>query len=225
MKKLYTVKGFVLGVVCTLIVAMLAVSAVAFTGNQEAILSFRDIKITFNDNEIIPKDADGNVVEPFIIEGTTYLPVRAVSGALGLGVSWDGDTSTVKLTDSSYSPAETPSVDGGIELTGATFANNYGSPRLTVDYTNHTGRGIARFDITINCFDAYMEPVFGISSNTYNGYTLDPIGVGVSDSIYWDLFGFSGAYYVEFAIVKYTTTDGSIVEIPEASQEWYSASM
>lgn len=36
-------------------------------------------------------------MEPFILDGTTYLPVRAVAGALGLGVGWDDATSTVTL--------------------------------------------------------------------------------------------------------------------------------
>ena len=44
---------------------------------------------------IDPKDAQGNKVEPFIYNGTTYLPVRAVGEAFGKNVSWDGSTMTV----------------------------------------------------------------------------------------------------------------------------------
>ena len=43
------------------------------------------------------KGADGKVVEPFIYEGTTYLPVRAVAEALGKSASWDGATQSVYL--------------------------------------------------------------------------------------------------------------------------------
>ena len=46
---------------------------------------------------IVPKDAKGNIVEPFIYEGTTYLPVRAVGEALGKAVTWDGATKTVYI--------------------------------------------------------------------------------------------------------------------------------
>jgi len=42
------------------------------------------------------QDANGNYVEPFIIDGTTYLPVRGISNALNLGVGWDGENNTVK---------------------------------------------------------------------------------------------------------------------------------
>jgi len=60
---------------------------------------YDNIKITLNGKEIIPKDVNGNVVEPFKISGTTYLPVRAICNALGLNVDWDGDTNTVILRD------------------------------------------------------------------------------------------------------------------------------
>jgi hypothetical protein len=59
--------------------------------------TFRDIKIVVEGNTITPKDANGKVVEPFIIEGSTFLPVRAVAEALGLNVAWNESTSTVTL--------------------------------------------------------------------------------------------------------------------------------
>ena len=42
--------------------------------------------------------ADGKKAEAFVSEGTTYLPLRALAEALGLGVAWDGGTQTVTLT-------------------------------------------------------------------------------------------------------------------------------
>jgi len=44
-----------------------------------------------------PKDGNGNIVDPFVVDGTTYLPVRAVSEALGKTVTWDGATATVYI--------------------------------------------------------------------------------------------------------------------------------
>jgi len=38
------------------------------------------------------------VVEPFIWDGSTFLPLRAIADALGLDVAWVEDTSTVVLT-------------------------------------------------------------------------------------------------------------------------------
>ena len=56
-----------------------------------------DIKLVVNGKNVVPKDADGKEVEPFIYNGTTYLPVRAVADALGKEVTWNGDTKTVSI--------------------------------------------------------------------------------------------------------------------------------
>ena len=91
-----------------IIIGML-ISTVLFNGfvyaaqNNDVVQRiFNNIKITLNGNEIIPKDVNGNSVEPFIIDGTTYLPVRAIGNALGLNVDWDSSTNTVVLSDTQY---------------------------------------------------------------------------------------------------------------------------
>ena len=43
------------------------------------------------------KDANGNPVEAFVYNGTTYLPVRAVGEAVGKVVQWEPSTSSVYL--------------------------------------------------------------------------------------------------------------------------------
>jgi hypothetical protein len=40
-------------------------------------------------------------VEPFVSDGTTYLPVRAIADALGKNVSWDNATKSVYIDDAS----------------------------------------------------------------------------------------------------------------------------
>lgn len=57
------------------------------------------IKIVIDGQKINPTDANGNIVEPIIYNGTTYLPVRAVATALGKAVYWDGPNFTVYLGD------------------------------------------------------------------------------------------------------------------------------
>ena len=69
-------------------------------------LFYNNIKIMLNNSEVTPTDANGNYVEPFIIDGTTYLPVRGVANALGLDVKWDGDTNTVLLSTKEAPRAE-----------------------------------------------------------------------------------------------------------------------
>ena len=55
------------------------------------------VRIVIDGQELVPTDADGNRVDPIIIDGTTYLPVRAVAGAFGKAVYWDGPNFTVYL--------------------------------------------------------------------------------------------------------------------------------
>jgi len=62
-------------------------------------VSYDNIKLVIDGKQVTPKDATGKVVEPFIHEGTTYLPVRAVAEALGKDVKWDGPAKTVIIGD------------------------------------------------------------------------------------------------------------------------------
>ena len=60
---------------------------------------YMNVKLVIDGEEIVPKDVNGNVVEPFIYNGTTYLPVRAIGEAFNKDVHWDGETATVYVGD------------------------------------------------------------------------------------------------------------------------------
>ncbi len=62
-------------------------------------VQYDNIKLVVDGMEVTPKDANGTRVEPFIYNGTTYLPVRAVGDAIGKQVTWDGESKTVYLGD------------------------------------------------------------------------------------------------------------------------------
>ena len=70
--------------------------------------SYDGIKIYVDQKLIDPKDVNGNSVDPFIVDGTTYLPVRAVSGALGKEVGWDGATKSVYIGSQPASLTQLP---------------------------------------------------------------------------------------------------------------------
>jgi len=89
-------KGIIIGMVIGSLFVVTSVFATA-RGVQK-ILEYNDIKISLDGVEVKPSDANGNYVEPFIIDGTTYLPVRAVANALGIDVEWDGNTKNVVLS-------------------------------------------------------------------------------------------------------------------------------
>ncbi len=54
-----------------------------------------DISINIDGTALVPKDADGNTVPPFVENGTTYVPVRAIASAFDLSIDWDSATKTV----------------------------------------------------------------------------------------------------------------------------------
>ena len=61
-------------------------------------------------------------MEPFAIDGTTYLPIRAISSALGLGVEWNQEGQEVKLTSPEEQSVSScilvrPHADGAPEAT------------------------------------------------------------------------------------------------------------
>lgn len=90
-------KGFALGMLSAAVLAGMATGAAGDKISKTAELFYNDIKICIDGSYIEPKDANGNQVAPFIMDGTTYLPVRAVAGAFGKDVEWDADTQTVFL--------------------------------------------------------------------------------------------------------------------------------
>jgi hypothetical protein len=78
-------------------VLLLSGIAAAATITETIDVMYRNIKLIIDGRELIPEDVNGNTVEPFIYNGSTYLPIRAVGQALDKRITWDGDTSTVYI--------------------------------------------------------------------------------------------------------------------------------
>ncbi|MDR0294671.1 MAG: copper amine oxidase N-terminal domain-containing protein, partial [Prevotellaceae bacterium] len=77
-----------------LLLLLLASPGLADPIKKNIEVSYNNIQLIIDGTKITPKDVNGNIVEPFIYNGTTYLPVRAVGEALGKTVDWDGATQT-----------------------------------------------------------------------------------------------------------------------------------
>ena len=180
------IKGYVAGIVT----AILLCSTVTFAQSIEKVVTavYNNIKIVIDGTEIEPKDANGNVVEPFIIDGTTYLPVRAVAKAVGLDVGWDGATSTVMLSGKTMEKTEPGQATGyngkvaaeGIEIVKeyqwetdysgyvAIVIKNTGldtvQPRVQVSFKDSTGKVVGAKDDSEYGFGFGDEMVFVFSN-------------------------------------------------------------
>lgn len=83
-------KQFTAGALCGVLM-MTAVPTVAKVGKQAISVVYNNIKLEVNGI----KTTMPSGVEPFVYNGTTYLPVRAVAEALGEAVEYDKSTGTV----------------------------------------------------------------------------------------------------------------------------------
>jgi hypothetical protein len=81
-----------------LCITLISVTALAASDTRQLTAIFSNIKIIIDNKQISPKDAQGQPVEPFIVNGTTYLPVRAIAEALGKNVKWDDPNKTVNIS-------------------------------------------------------------------------------------------------------------------------------
>ena len=137
-----------------------SVAVIARNQDREITVGYRDIQIFIDGELFIPKDVNGVVVEPFIYDGTTYLPVRAISEALDKTVDWDGETSTIYVGPR---PDEEPVEDNNIYL--GTVVKAYQKD------------GIAECDIVHTFKMAGIEYKNGLFPTSYSGcfaeYNLD----------------------------------------------------
>lgn len=91
MKHTKKTASFLSGMLTALLLVGMVTPALA-SGLSKRIEVSSGVSIYVDDVKLNPRDANGNPVEVFIYNGTTYLPVRAVSEALEVPVQWDGST-------------------------------------------------------------------------------------------------------------------------------------
>lgn len=98
-------KGFVLGVLASLMVFTLAGGALAASGLT--ITVDPSVRIRVNGKAFQPTDVQGNAVMVFTYNGTTYAPLRALAEAYGLTVGYDAASNmvTVSAPSSGTAPA------------------------------------------------------------------------------------------------------------------------
>ena len=69
-------------------------------GNQlieKTLTGRKGVKIYFNGNLFVPTNINGEVVDVFIFNGTTYLPARAISNLFNAEINWDRNLNGVVI--------------------------------------------------------------------------------------------------------------------------------
>jgi len=105
-------KFIISGIVSALLLLLIVSPGFAKSVKKNIEVTYNNIQIVIDGVKITPKDANGNIVEPFIYNGTTYLPVRAVGEAIGKKVEWDAATQTVYLGEKTTATEKVYSSEG-----------------------------------------------------------------------------------------------------------------
>ena len=97
----------------------LAVPTMASSARINISVVFKNISLFVDGTVFIPKDATGATVEPFIYNGSVYLPARAVSEATGKTVTWDASSNSVFINTPAYiPPVQTPTPEPSFRMEG-----------------------------------------------------------------------------------------------------------
>lgn len=88
------------------LVAGLLIGSLGFGGTVYAISGTKNISVLYDNIKVYKdnvlcelKDANGSTIEPFIYNGTTYMPVRGTASLADMQVTWDGASKSVYLWD------------------------------------------------------------------------------------------------------------------------------
>lgn len=174
MKK--SLRGLILGLV---IAIMFMSTALGAQVKKTIEVVYNSVNITVNGNKV---DTDN-----ILYEGTTYVPLRAISEMLGKEVGWDGDTNTASIDDiGRVTPNENDSIKLGNIKGNITWQyNNYVGTRPD------TGANIALIptnlskDVDNSFFVLVLQQtsqgkdgIYTAKSDGYGAYEIQDVPVG-----------------------------------------------
>jgi len=205
-------RGFITGLISGVLVSSLTVGVLASGGLQQINALVGGINIYVDGILQNPKNANGETVQPLVWEGTTYLPVRALTNMLtDKEVNWDQENMSVYI-------GRKPNLSA-IPLHELKMYEHYyvntneakeGSPkkydRISNGFPMYTGN-TAAFDVLNQTYTPMNRLLIGYDYNTYHyvyasrskydyiheesrtEFGTDAYGVYVLDSQYKSLSG------------------------------------
>ncbi len=139
MKKLNKLGYIAIGMVLTLIIGTTTPAFAASKDIVKQITAYftsagKQISMVVNDTKI-EKDSNGKVVTPIIVDGVTYVPVRAAAESLGKEVIWDGANATVRINDIGDTKLKLPTIINDANAKFTSVVGNNGMRADTIEYT------------------------------------------------------------------------------------------
>lgn len=112
-------------VIAIMLVLAMVLGTAAMAASGKTVTIFPGVNITVDGEKVTPVDVNGNEVETFIYNDSTYVPLRFLAELFGLNVGWDEPTYTVNL--GKQAPKYTPGTYTGTAM-------GFGGP-ITVEAT------------------------------------------------------------------------------------------
>lgn len=122
----------------------------------------QDIKIYHNNEVQTFKDVNGKVVYPLSYQGTTYLPVRAISNLYNAKIEWISETSTVVISKDDKEVSDI--VTENFELASKSSFNGIVTYQVYLeDEQKYLEIKAADFDLPSNLIDYHQEFLFKVT--------------------------------------------------------------
>lgn len=202
MKNQKSWKSFVAGMLTMAMIIALGIPALAAAGKN--ITVYPGVNIYIDDQKLDPKDVNGNPVEVFVYNGTTYLPVRAVSEALGKPVQWEGSTNSVYVGKHTGDKPAVWLSDMDYFLRDGTWIFGSETDNLGVkhDHCISADRGNNGISIEYNLNGQYsrLSGVFFQKYDVRNDTSKNKIEIYGDDELLWEGSVAGGEYPKKFSI-------------------------
>jgi len=178
-------------ITATVIMAMVLCGSVAFAVSAEKNIKakFSDIKVHLNGYQVNLTDANGNDVEPFIVDGTVYMPVRSLADLIGYNVKWNSKTNTIYLDSYPYFMYED-------ELPPESFLRIF-IMAGAYEMVSFTRVGMTEDNYAEIIFDLVTDYRMRINANAVSLRNVEnkSYNLGVIESGYADVMGDQAVYY------------------------------
>ena len=94
MKSFERARCFTLGMLVMLMMSAMVTPTLAASATQQLQAVYNNIKLMYEGKEIVVKNADEKVLEPFLVDGELYIPAQALSAATEKAYEWDKNANT-----------------------------------------------------------------------------------------------------------------------------------